>query len=357
MSDPPPDGGPSPPGGASRDDPLPLVRRFPALAAIPRARLGRFPTPVERLDGFRDIHELYVKHEDLSSDVLGGNKVRSLEFLLGRIGSGDTVLTVGGEGSTHVLATAVHAARLGAKTIAVRWRHDMHSAAEEVAARAELECAEVTTAPNVVLAAWPIARWRLTRRAQYIPLGGSTPLGTLGHVNAALELADQVAAGELPLPGRIVVPLGSGGTAAGLALGLGIAGLDTVVVGARVGPRIGANRWRVLRLADETRRLIARYTGRAPPAVRGDRLTVMHGLYGGAYARPHPTAEHAAVLVDALRGWRLDATYSAKAFAVALDVAAEQPRPTVFWMTFDARWMTELPAPTPMPANADADHE
>ena len=36
----------------TRDDPIPLVRRFPALAAIPRARLGRFPTPVERLEGF-----------------------------------------------------------------------------------------------------------------------------------------------------------------------------------------------------------------------------------------------------------------------------------------------------------------
>ena len=68
---------------------------------------------------------------------------------------------------------------------------------------------------------------RLTRAAQYIPLGGSTPLGTLGHVNAALELADQVERGELPLPGRVVVPLGSGGTAAGLALGFAIAGLDT----------------------------------------------------------------------------------------------------------------------------------
>src|SRR5215207_1642898 len=192
----------TPPSATSaRLDSIPLVRRFPALAAIPRARLGTFPTPVERLDGFRDIESLYVKHEDLSSDVLGGNKVRSLEYLLGRVGAGETVLTIGGEGSTHVLATAVHAARLGAKTIAVRWRHDMHSAAEEVSARATAECAEVLTAPNFVRAMVPLVTMRLTRAAQYIPLGGSTPLGTLGHVNAALELADQVERGELPLPG------------------------------------------------------------------------------------------------------------------------------------------------------------
>lgn len=326
----------------TRDDPIPLVRRFPALAAIPRARLGRFPTPVERLEGFRDIESLWVKHEDLSSDVLGGNKVRSLEFLLGRVGAGDTVLTLGGVGSTHILATAVHSARLGAKTIAVRWRHDMHAAAQEVSERSAAECAETITASNFVTAMLPLLRLRITRRAHYIPLGGSTPLGTLGHVNAALELADQVDAGELPHPVRLVVPLGSGGTAAGLALGLAIAGMETTVLGARVGPRIGANRWRVLRLAERTRQLIARYTGRAPPPVAGERLIVSHDLYGGAYARPHPTAEHAAVLVDALRGWRLDATYSAKAFAVALDMAADRGTPTLFWMTFDARWMKSL---------------
>ena len=323
----------------SRPDTIPLVRRFPALAAIPRARLGRFPTPVERLAGFRDVDSLFVKHEDLSSDVLGGNKVRSLEFLLGRVSAGDTVLTIGGVGSTHILATAVHACRLGAKTIAVRWRHDMHTAADEVSSRIRSECSEVVTARNIVLAMAPLVRLRLTRDATFIPLGGSTPLGTLGHVNAALELADQVDAGELPAPGRVVVPLASGGTAAGLALGLAIAGLDTVVIGARVGPRIGANRWRVLRLVEQTRKLITRYTGRAPAAVRPDRLMVSHHLYGGAYARPHPTAEHAAVLVNELRGWRLDATYSAKAFGVALDLAAVEATPTLFWMTFDARWM------------------
>ena len=323
----------------SRSDSIPLVRRYPALAAIPRARLGRFPTPVERLDGFREVNSLYVKHEDLSSDVLGGNKVRSLDFLLGRVGAGDTVLTIGGEGSTHILATAVHACRLGAKTIAVRWRHDMHSAAEEVGSRIRSECTEVITAPNIVFAMWPLLRLRLTRNVTYIPLGGSTPLGTLGHVNAALELADQVDAGALPAPGRVVVPLGSGGTAAGLALGFAIAGLDTVVIGARVGPRIGANRMRVLRLVEQTRQLITRYTGRAPAEVRPDRMRVSHELYGGAYARPHPTAEHAAVLVNSLRGWRLDATYSAKAFGVALDLAAAESTPTLFWMTFDARWM------------------
>ena len=324
---------------SARAETIPLVHRFPALAAIPRARLGKYPTPVEHLEGFRDVESLWVKHEDLSSDILGGNKVRSLEFLLGRVSAGDSVLTLGGEGSTHVLATAVHASRLGATTTAIRWKHDMHPAAREVAARAASACQEIVTASSFLTAMWPLVWMRLTRDAVYIPIGGSTALGTLGHVNAALELADQIEAGELPRPGRIVVPLGSGGTAAGLALGFAIAGLETIVIGARVGPRVGANRFRVLQLVEQTRNLINRYTGRTPPVVPRNRILVSHDLYGGAYARPHPTAEHAAVLVDALRGWRLDATYSAKAFAAALDIAAAAASPTLFWMTFDGRWM------------------
>jgi D-cysteine desulfhydrase len=246
-----------------------------------------------------------------------------------------------------VLATAVHAGRLGAKTIAIRWRHDMHSAAHEVAARAAEECEQIITASSFVTAMLPLLHLRLTRQVLYIPIGGSTALGTLGHVNAALELVDQIEAGELPRPARVVVPLGSGGTTAGLALGFAIAGLDIVVIGARVGPRIGANRFRVMQLVEQTRRLISRYTGRTPPSVRRDRVMVSHDLYGGAYARPHPTAEHAAVLVDALRGWRLDATYSAKAFAAALDIAAADIAPTLFWMTFDARWMKAFTEETP----------
>src|SRR5919206_117914 len=91
------DAGPDGPGSivtptsasAVRDDPIPLVRRFPALAAIPRARLGKFPTPVEHLTGFRDVDQLYVKHEDRSSDVLGGNAIlddlrRSMDEVLRR---------------------------------------------------------------------------------------------------------------------------------------------------------------------------------------------------------------------------------------------------------------------------------
>src|SRR5918912_3147221 len=215
---------------------LPLFRRFPALERLPRAALGEYPTPVERMAGIDTAGELWLKRDDLDAPAFGGNKVRALEFLLGGVRPGDELLTIGGEGSTHVLTTAALAARLGANTRAIRWPHELNPTAREVAARASLLCSTLTAVRTPVHA---FVRSLIERRSgvHWVPFGGTSPLGMLGHVNAGLELAEQVAQGALPAPERVVVPLGSGGTAAGLPLGLWIAGVDSAVVGARIAPR------------------------------------------------------------------------------------------------------------------------
>src|SRR5919198_4028758 len=115
------------------DSSLTIFRRFPALGAVPRAPLGRFPTPVESAEAIAP--GLWVKRDDLSAEPLGGNKVRALEFLLAGVRPGDEVLTVGAVGSTHALATALHAARLGARTTVVGWPQVMNPDAVAVATR------------------------------------------------------------------------------------------------------------------------------------------------------------------------------------------------------------------------------
>jgi D-cysteine desulfhydrase len=182
--------------------------------------------------------------------------------------------------------------------------------------------------------------WRSVRGDRAIPPGGTSPLGILGHVNAALELAEQISAGLLPEPRQVVVPLGSGGTAAGLALGFAIAGLSPVIVAARVVPKIVGREGRVVRLANATRALIERHS---EARVRGTlpRIRVIDGVYGGAYGRPLERAERAARALCDAAGVSLDATYSAKAFSAAVDVADGSP--TLFWLTFDSRWLTKNP--------------
>src|SRR5438046_3004984 len=98
---------------------LPLIARYPALAGLARVALGDFPSPVSRLGAISP--SLWIKRDDLCADPLGGNKTRALEFLLGGVERGDTVVTVGSAGSTHALAVATHAKPLCARVMVGRW--------------------------------------------------------------------------------------------------------------------------------------------------------------------------------------------------------------------------------------------
>jgi D-cysteine desulfhydrase len=156
-------------------------------------------------------------------------------------------------------------------------------------------------------------------------------------VNAGLELVEQIKGGEMPVPAAVVVPLGTGGTAAGLALAFAIAGLDLRVVGVRVVPWVVGRQGRVLRLAHQAARLIEQITGKELPAIGRGAVHVVHDAYGGAYGRETMAARAAARrLAEATGdGVRLDATYSAKAFEAALRLASHES--VLFWLTFDPR--------------------
>lgn len=317
---------------------LPLVRRFPALARLPRVDLGRFPTPVESL---RDLAaHLWIKRDDLCGNPLGGNKVRALEFLLGGVEKEQRVVTVGSVGSTHALAVVTYGKRIGATVGIGRWKQEMNPAAERVAQRLARDVRRdpaPTFRSPVGAYAWAL-RERL-RGARWIAAGGSAPLGVLGHVNAGLELVDQIDANELPQPKYVVVPLGTGGTMAGLALAFAIAQRDITVVGARVVPRVVGRRARVLRLARRTSSLIERATGETLPRVKPSALEIVHDVYGGAYGRETAAARDASRRLRSRGRMELDATYSAKAFVLALELGAREP--TLFWLTFDSRILTE----------------
>lgn len=306
-----------------------IVRRFPALASLPRVQLGS-PTAVERVT-LPDGRSLLVKRDDRYGDRVGGNKVRGLEWLLGGVHAGDEVLTVGPRGSTHALATATYASALGARTTVVRWNQVMHAAAREVDGRLRQVAQQIVDARAVPVAYAVAGALRIARHPRWIPAGGATPLAIIGHVGAALELAAQIAAGESESPARVVVPLGTGGTAAGLWLGFAIAGMPIEVVAVRVVPRVVGRGGRVRRLARSTARLLGRLTQETIPAPDPEMLRVEHRFYGGGYGRALPGEP-----IDLGGGILVDTTYSAKALHAA---AAYRDGRTLFWLTFDGRLM------------------
>jgi D-cysteine desulfhydrase len=315
-----------------------LRARFPRLAStLPSVDLHVGETPVERwcVDGV----SLLAKRDDLSSATLGGNKVRALELLLAGVGPDHRLLTVGSTGSTHAVAVAHYGARLGAVTDVITWPQEDNAISRETARRLARR-ARVSAARSPVDAYLRAVFRRATQNVHWIPAGGSSPLGALGHANAALELVAQLERQGRPAPSEIVVPLGSGGTVAGLLLGLSVAGVRTRVVGVRVVPQSVGNRWRVMRLARQARALLARLSGEAVAEIAPSRLEIVQDAYGGAYGRETEIARNAARALRVTGGPTLDGTYSAKAFGHALGRARGAPGDSVlFWLTFDGRWL------------------
>jgi D-cysteine desulfhydrase len=294
---------------------------------------------------------VWVKRDDLTALPYGGNKVRKLELILAdaRRRGRRAVLTIGAEGSNHVLATAIYARELGfATTRAVLFPQPPSQAvAQRLRAFRELgvEVTRVAAKPLVPLglAARALASLRRGDGAPYlIGPGGSSPLGALGYVGAALELAAQIAGGAAPEPREIFVPLGSGGTAAGLLLGLRLAGLATRVVAVEVVPRPWVSPWLVARLATAAARLLAERGARVAALrfVASDLDTVRDQL-GPGYGAPTPAAVEA-VARAAGAGLTLETTYSGKALAALL--ARPSPGPRLFWLTY-ARYRRDDVAP------------
>ncbi len=309
-----------------------LHSAFPATAQLPWVSLGNFPTAVERVVGLvADSVELWCKRDDRSGTLYGGNKVRKLEFLLGdaEARAVKRVVTVGGIGSHHVLATAIYARQRGLGSDAVVFPQPLNDHVRE-----QLLCDAACGTrlyPTRGYLGVPLALWRARRPPDslFIAAGGSSPLGTLGYVDAGLELRAQIAAGELPCPDVIYVALGSGGTVAGLSLGLG--DLPTQIVAVRVVERIAANAWRTRRLAQKTVRLLGTSTKAAP-------FTVAHAQFGGRYGQSTKAAE-AAVDQAATVGLRCETTYTGKVMAQLLADAASgrlDGKRVLFWHTYSA---------------------
>ena len=343
------------------ESPLRLYQRYPCLAGrLPRVPLTVRPTAVEPLAALDP--ELWIKRDDRSGPIYGGNKPRKLEFILGDAvarGAG-TIVTFGGIGSHHALAVALcgRGSGLGVRLVAVeepRTPHVLEMLRRNVDAGVRMEVARsargaaLAGARRLLLSGWP------GKRVYLVMPGGSTPLGCVGFVEAALELEAQVRAGAMPEPAWIAVPVGSMGTAAGLLAGLALTDLRTRVLGVVVNDILRISTGRVLRLADRTLAFLRKHDP-AVPGVRAhpERLDLPTAWLGAGYGHPTPEAERALSLIKSAAGIELETTYSGKTLAgvLALRAAGKLPGPVLFWNTFNSVPLEpaeNLPQPSALP--------
>jgi D-cysteine desulfhydrase len=316
--------------------------------------LGDYPTPVEPLVFHGKLKNrspmLWVKREDVSSEIYGGNKIRTLEWLFAQaIRSGaDEICSTGSYGSNHAVATILHAPRLGLRSSVILYKQPYSQTARENLEVTISKSDEINAYPN--WAFLPAAVFRKHRRDNarnrttfIMAPGGATPTGALGYVSAALELAGQVISEQMPMPRRIVLAVGSTCTTAGLLLGTEIAGRlgftgrwsqPPDILAIRVTPWPVTALRRIALLSFRTSHLLYRLTGDprvlVPYSTLLKRLFVDASHIGKGYGHPTPSGLKSMKYFPDIV---LDTTYSAKAAAALADMADNRSGCTLFWAT------------------------
>ncbi len=339
----------------------PLHAHLPPLAAsVPFVQLADLPTPVEPLAALRaslgaHTPELWIKRDDLTASAYGGNKVRTLEVLFAdaRKQGASHVFSTGAFGSNHALATAIHAPRAGLTPGALLFPQPQSAAARDNLRATLDKAAEVHELPHwsflpYGLLAARARDLRLGRRSYVMVPGGATPLGALGYVSAALELGEQVAAGELPAPRVLVVAVGSTCTTAGLLLGLQLASQRGLgfsrpprVHAVRVTPWPVTSHARIVQLAERTGALLGSLLGASARGWRAPTrealaagLRVDNRFLGAGYGRVTHSGVDAIARFRAAGGPPLDTGYSGKSGAAFVRLAQQgTPGPLLFWAT------------------------
>lgn len=291
----------------------------------------------QRLSG----DEIWIKNDGLYGTLYGGNKPRKLEFILADALAKrkKTVLTTGAAGTNHGVATALYGRHVGLEVaLLLTYEQPDETIARRLCwmQRAGAHLHYTRSLPQTVLVA-PF--YALRYRSPYLlGPGASSPLGAVGYVNAALELAEQVAQGQIPEPQTIVVPVGSAGTAAGLLLGLRIAGLESRLLAVAVtrAPTV----WRVwvVRLANATGRLLVRRGVKERiPVVNGSGIDIATQWLGGGLGKPTRKGEEAMAILAETEGLELEPTYTGKTMAALIDLrrSGSLEGNVLYWHTYN----------------------
>lgn len=300
------------------------------LDRFPRVNLGIWPTPLQelsRMGGRVSHHKLFIKRDDLTGLGQGGNKTRSLEFLLGdalRKGA-DVILTAGRSQSNLCSLTAAACCKAGIECVLV------HNDDPPDSPEGNMILNRIFGAESVFVGKVDeeqrtgkmeaIARELETRgRKPYIIYNGtSTPLGALGYVSAAFELYGQIRSQSLDV--RHVAIVGAmGGTASGFVLGTALLGhpFHVHVISVEY-PKPVLHRL-MAELISGAAEMIKEVEGLQPLAPPEEVMTVYDDHLGEGYAIPTPLSKRTWYELARTEGILSEHVYTSKCLGGFLDL-------------------------------------
>ncbi|HAT22761.1 MAG TPA: 1-aminocyclopropane-1-carboxylate deaminase [Dehalococcoidia bacterium] len=296
-----------------------------ALLLLPRLELAKLPTPLDRVENLGKSLgnlDLWFKRDDLTGFGLGGNKVRSLEYLAAdamKVNS-NILITGGSSGSNHVRTTMAVAAHLGLKGVAVL------SGTRPSKANGNLLLNQLLDA-KLVFTGNPdrsyidnyiedeAERLRGKGESPYmIRRGGVSSLGCIGYVSAAVEICSQLQSLNLN-PDILLCATGCGVTQAGLLVGFKLMGLNCRLYGITVSRTRDECIAYIQQLINETEDVLG-----LDSRVKNDEIFVFDEYIGEGYSVPTSEGIDAIRLVAQTEGIFLDPIYTGKAMAGLTDL-------------------------------------
>lgn len=290
------------------------------LAGIARVEFATLPTPLHPAPRLSDALgvPVWFKRDDLTGIGLGGNKVRTLEYLLAdALGRGcDCLVTGAGPQSNWTMLAALTAIRCGLEPYVVCYGDPVPDRGNLLLHRTLGTTIRFTGDPERSSVDGGIEELAtelrtLGRRPYVVPRGGATPVGALGYLRASIELTTQLAPLPEP-PTTLWLAAGSGGTCAGLVAGAALLPTSYDVVGVTVSRPVPEITAQVCRLAAAAGELVGTPVSEPAVDIRG-------GWTGPGYGLTSAEGDQAAALVARTESLFLDPVFGAKAMAGLID--------------------------------------
>ena len=300
------------------------------LAKFARRGYVSSPTPLEAVPAFSEALggkvNIFIKRDDLLPGTSGGNKTRKLDFSIADAleKGADTIITCGAVQSNHCRLTLAWAVKEGMDCHLVLEERVKGSYSPEASGNNFLfnllgvKSTKVVPGGSDMMGEMEKVAEALRaegKKPYIVPGGASNAIGALGYVSCAQELQQQFFDMKLKVD-HVVVPSGSAGTHAGMAVGMYANNTGIPVSGINVSRPKDVQEAHVYKLVESTVELIGDIKGGVP----SDAIECFDSYVGPGYSLPTDSMVEAVKLLAQTEGILLDPVYSGKAMAGLIDL-------------------------------------